>query len=332
MQATQIRTTGFHDGTTDDIFEITHTPLADLKEGEVKIRTDWISIDPAMRGWTTNKRSYMPPVQPGDVMRCFGVAEVLESRADKFTQGDWVTGFMGVQDFGVVGAKMLRKVDLNLAEAKDYLAGLGMTGFTGYFGMTDIGQPQAGETVVVSAASGAVGSIAAQIAKLAGARVIGIAGGPEKCGYLLETLKLDGVIDYKNEAIPAALKRECPKGIDVYFDNVGGDTLDAVMGRMNYQGRIVVCGSVSQYGDFANATGPANFMTVVTHSLKIQGFTMKDYMHRVPEAFSYLLQAKRSGSIVFREHIVTGLDNFQSALEMIFTGQNHGKLLLKVKK
>ncbi|WP_299079305.1 NADP-dependent oxidoreductase [uncultured Paraglaciecola sp.] len=332
MQVTQVRTTGFHDGSTDHIFKTTHTALPALKPGEVKICTDWISIDPAMRGWTTNKPSYMPPVQPGEIMRCFGVAEVLESQSKHFAQGDWVTGFMGVQDYGVVSQNGLRKVDLNLAEAKDYLAGLGMTGFTGYFGMTDIGQPQAGETVVVSAASGAVGSIAAQVAKLAGARVIGIAGGPEKCAYLLDTLKLDGVIDYKNDHMPSALKRECPKGIDVYFDNVGGATLDAVLACINYQGRIVVCGAVSQYADFANVSGPANFMTVVTHSLKIQGFTMKDYMHRVPEAFSYLLKAKQTGDIIFREHIVAGLENFQSALEMIFTGKNHGKLLLKVEK
>ncbi len=326
----QIRMTQFHDGSTDDIFAITHDPIPELQNREVKVRVDWISIDPAMRGWTTNKRSYMPPVQPGEIMRCFGMAEVLESASDKFKPGDWVTGFMGVQNVGVLNSKMIRKVDLTIASATDYLAGLGMTGYTGYFGMTDIGQPKEGETVVVSAASGAVGSIAAQVAKLHGARVIGIAGGIEKCQYLTDKMKLDGAIDYKNDDMVNALKQYCPNGIDVYFDNVGGDTLDAVLGQMNYKGRVIICGAVSQYDDFANIQGPKNFLTTISHSLKIQGFTMKDYMPRVPEAFAYLLKAKHAGNIVFREHIVEGLENFPEALKMIFTGQNHGKLLLKV--
>jgi len=329
-QVTQIRMKQFHDGSTDDIFITTHDTVPELKDNEVKIRTDWISLDPAMRGWTTNKRSYIPPVQPGEVMRCFGIAQVLESKSKYYQEGDWVTGLMGVQDYGVVHYKALRKVDLNLASATDYLAGLGMTGYTGYFGMTDIGQPKGGETVVVSAASGAVGSIAAQVAKLHGARVIGIAGGPEKCRFLTENLKLDGAIDYKNDDIAQALKQHCPNGVDVYFDNVGGETLDAILGVINYKGRIVVCGAVSQYGDFSSVQGPKNFLTTVTHSLKIQGFTMKDYMHRVPEAFAYLLKAKSTGDMVFREHIVEGLENFPDALKMIFTGKNHGKLLLRV--
>lgn len=329
-QVTQVRLTQFHDGSTDDIFAISHDPTPELQNGEVKVRTDWISLDPAMRGWTTNKRSYIKPVQPGEIMRCFGVAEVLESKSAGFEPGDWVTGFMGVQNYGVLNSKMLRKIDLRLASATDYLAGLGMTGYTGYFGMSDIGKPKAGETVVVSAASGAVGSIAAQVAKIQGARVIGIAGGPEKCRYLTENMKLDGAIDYKGDDLTQALRQHCPNGIDVYFDNVGGETLDTVLGQMNYQGRIVVCGAVSQYGDFANAQGPKNFMTTVTHSLKIQGFTMKDYMHRIPEAFAYLLKAKHSGDMVFREHIVEGIENFPQALNMLFSGKNHGKLLLKV--
>lgn len=331
MDITQIRTTQFHDGTTDDIFELTHDAVPLLQDGDIKFRMEWISLDPAMRGWTTNKRSYMPPVKPGEIMRCFGVAEVLESRSKKFAVGDWITGFLGVQTHGIVNEKgVVRKIDLSIADAKDYLSGLGMTGYTGYFGMTDIGQPKEGETIVVSAASGAVGSIASQVAKLSGARVIGIAGGPQKCAYLKDTLKLDGVIDYKNEDMHEALKRECPKGIDVYFDNVGGETLEAVLGRINYQARIVVCGAISQYGNMAEAQGPRNFMAVIAQSLKIQGFTMKDYMDRIPEAFMYLLQAKTKGEIVFREHIVEGIENFPAAMKMVYAGENHGKLLLKV--
>ena len=303
-KATQIRMKQFHDGSTDDIFITTHDPVPALKKGEVKARTDWISLDPAMRGWTTNKRSYMKAVQPGEIMRCFGVAQILDSESNYFQEGDWVTGFMGVQNVGVLPSKALRKIDINIASATDYLAGLGMTGYTGYFGMTDIGQPKAGETVVVSAASGAVGSIAAQVAKLQGARVIGIAGGSEKCRYLTENLALDDAIDYKNDNIAEALKQHCPDGIDVYFDNVGGETLDAVLANINYKGRVVVCGAVSQYGDFGNVQGPKNFMVTVTHSVKIQGFTMKDYFHRIPEAFAYLLKAKLTGDMVFRVSIL----------------------------
>ena len=332
MEITQIRTTQFHDGTTDAIFKMTHDPLPDLQEGEIRVRTDWISLDPAMRGWTTNKRSYMPPVQPGEVMRCFGVAEVLESKSKHFEAGDWVTGFMGVQTEGILNQRGLRKIDLNYAEPKDYLAGLGMTGYTAWFGMTDIGKPQAGETVVVSAASGAVGSVAVQVARLAGARVIGIAGGPEKCAYLKDELGLDGVIDYKNENILDGLKRTCPDGIDLYFDNVGGETLEAVLALINYQGRIVVCGAISQYGDMGNAHGPRNFMSVIAQSVHIQGFTMKDYSDRVLEAFTALLEAKMKGDIKFREHIIEGIENFETGLAMIFRGENHGKLLLKVSK
>jgi hypothetical protein len=332
MNITQIRTTQFHDGTTDAIFTTTHDPVPTLQEGEIRVRTDWISLDPAMRGWTTNKPSYMPPVQPGEVMRCFGVAEVLESKSKHFEAGDCVTGFMGVQTEGVLNQRGLRKIDLSFAEPKDYLAGLGMTGYTAYFGMTDIGKPQEGETVVVSAASGAVGSVAVQIAKLSRARVIGIAGGPEKCAYLKDSLGLDGVIDYKNESVKKGLKRECPDGIDLYFDNVGGETLEAVLSQINYQGRIVVCGAISQYGDIQNARGPRGFMSVITQSVRIQGFTMKDYYDRIPEAFTYLLQAKIKGDMKFREHVVEGIENFEEALAMIFRGDNHGKLLLKVNK
>ncbi|WND02993.1 NADP-dependent oxidoreductase [Temperatibacter marinus] len=332
MDITQVRTTQFHDGSTDDIFALTHDPLPDMQEGDVRIRMDTISLDPAMRGWTTNVKSYMPPVQPGDIMRCFGVAEVLESNSKYFQAGDWVTGFLGVQTHGILNQRELRKIDLTYGEPKDFLSGLGMTGYTAYFGMTDIGKPKKGDTVVVSAASGAVGSVASQIAKLAGAYVVGIAGGPEKCAFLKGTLKLDGVIDYKNEDIYEALKRECPKGIDVYFDNVGGQTLEAAISLANYQSQIVICGAISQYGDFSAIQGPANFLKVISSSLKIQGFTMKDYFHLIPEALKYLIAAKQEGKIVFREHMLEGIENFGEAMKMVYAGKNHGKLLLKVAK
>ena len=221
----QYRLTRFRTAETgNDIFELTHDDPRSLKDGEVLVRLDWISIDPAMSGWTTDKRSYMPPVQPGQIMRAFGVGEVVESQFDGLKPGDWVTGFTGMQTEGVLKGKHLRKIDVTITDPKHYLSGLGMTGYTGYFGMMDIGKPEPGKTVVVSAASGAVGSIASQLARNVGARVIGIAGGSAKCAFLKDKLKLDGAIDYKNENVGEGLDRECPDGIDIYFDNVGGET------------------------------------------------------------------------------------------------------------
>lgn len=314
----------------EDMWKITHDILPELEEGEVQLRLDWISIDPGMRGWTTNKRSYMPPVTPGDIMRSFGVGEVLCSRSDAFVPGDFVTGFTGVQSEAVLKAQGLSKVDVNLAPAHHYMSGLGWTGYTAYFGMMDIGQPKAGQTVVVSAASGAVGSIAAQLARNEGAHVIGIAGGPEKTAYLRDTLKLAGVIDYKNENIDEALRREAPNGIDLYFDNVGGETLDAVFRQINYKGTIVVCGGISQYGDMHAAEGPSEYLAMVMQSIRMQGYTMRDYLDRIPEAFAALLKARNEGKLVYREHIVEGIEKFPEAIDMLFSGANHGKLMLKV--
>jgi NADPH-dependent curcumin reductase CurA len=331
MEATQVRMREYPGaGPARDVWSLTHDRLRELADGEVTVALDTISIDPGMSGWITDKRSYMPPVKPGGVMRAFGVGEIIESKSSRFETGDWVTGFTGVQTHGVFRADHLRKIDASLAPPEKFLSGLGMTGYTGFFGMSDIGQPKEGETVVVSAASGAVGSIAAQVAKAAGARVIGIAGGPEKCAYLQSELGLDHAIDYKNCNVGDALAKACPNEIDLYFDNVGGETLEAVLGLMKYQGRIVVCGAISQYSDFAGANGPANFMSVVTHSLTIRGFTMRDYMHRVSEALAWLVPAWKDGRLKMREHVVEGIENFPDAYEMIFRGENHGKLLLKV--
>ena len=317
--------------TGNDIFELTHDEPPPVQDGEVLVRFDWISIDPAMSGWTTDKRSYMPPVKPGQIMRAFGIGEVMESRFDGLEPGDWVTGFTGMQTEGVLRGKHLRKVDVSLAPPNHYLSGLGMTGYTGYFGMMDIGQPEPGKTVVVSAAGGAVGSIAAQFARNAGARVVGIAGGPTKCSFLMDELKLDGAIDYKNEDIGEALNRECPEGVDIYYDNVGGEILDAVLARINYKGTIVVCGAISQYADWHSQKGPKNYMQLIAQSAKMQGFTMKDYMHRIPEAITALLTAQKKGDVIFREHIVEGIESFPKAFEMLFNGGNQGKLLIKVR-
>jgi NADPH-dependent curcumin reductase CurA len=316
--------------TDHELWRITRDPAPQLQDGEVQLKLSHVSVDPAMRGWITNKRSYIEPVQPGEIMRAFGVGEVVASKAEGFAPGDWVTGFTGLASARVLPSKFIRKIDISLAEPKDYLSGLGMTGYTAYFAITDIGQPKTGETVVISAAAGAVGSIAYQVAKNLGARVIGIAGGPEKCAWLRDELKIDGVIDYKNESIREGLERETPDGIDVYYDNVGGEVLDEVLARINRRARLVICGAISQYGDMFNMKGPSNYMALITHSARMQGFTMRDYMRRVPEAFMQLLKWKHQGKLTYREHMLEGLENFPQAFEMLFRGENTGKLLIKV--
>ena len=313
-----------------EVWTFTEDPVSEVQDDEVSVRVDWVSVDPGMHGWISTKPSYMPPVQPGEVMRAFGVGEVVESRSSRFTPGDWVTGFLGLQTHGIYRDRHIRKIYPELASPELFLSGLVMTGYTAYFGMMDIGRPVQGETVVVSAASGAVGSVAVQLAKQTGARIIGIAGGQEKCAYLKDVLQLDGVVDYKAGRLDEQLLALTPDGVDLYFDNVGGDILDLLLTRMNYKGRIVVCGGISQYGEMTPSKGPQNLMRVVTHSLKMQGFTMKDYMSRVPEALEVLISGWKDGSLIFRQHILDGLDHFPDAYEMLFAGRNNGKLLIKV--
>ena len=331
MKTAQYRLIDYPEGRrVADFWQLSHDPVQQLASGQVKLRVDWISVDPGMSGWITNKRSYMPPVKPGEVMRAFGVGEVIESSCDTLTEGDVVTGFTGVTTHAVLPARHLRIVDTTVAPAQLYLSALGMTGYTAYFGMTDIGRPQPGETVVVSSAAGAVGSIAAQLAAQHGARVVGIAGGPQKKAFLLDELQLDAAIDYRNEEIAAALKKTAPAGIDVYFDNVGGEILDAALMQMNRHGRIVVCGGISQYSDWEQASGPANYMQIVTHSLTMQGFTMRDYMDRISEALTALFNGYQDGSLKFRQHVLEGIERFPEAYDMLFNGHNQGKLLIKI--
>jgi len=305
-------------------------PVPVLAEGDVRLRMSHIVVDPGMRGWITPKRSYMPPVKPGEVMRAFGVGEVVESRAEGIAAGDWMTGFTGVQSEAALSARSLRKIDTRFASPRDYLSGLGMTGYTAYFGLLDVGQPARGETVVVSAAAGAVGSIVAQLARIRGCTVVGIAGGERKRRFLLDDLKVHEALDYKASPIAEQLAVAAPNGIDVYFDNVGGETLDAALGLINRHGRIVVCGGISQYGDMDAVRGPSNYLQLVAQSARMQGFTMRDYIDRIPEAFMALAQWRASGEILFREHVVKGIERFPEAFDMLFSGANEGKLLIEV--
>jgi len=309
---------------------LTSDELPDLKDGQVHLKLAYISIDPGMKGWITDKKSYMPAIDEGDVMRAFGVGEVVASKSDALPVGSFATGFTGVQTDAVLDARGLRAVDPTLAPLSHYMSGLGMPGYTGFFGMSDLGQPAAGKTIVVSACAGAVGSIASQTAKLMGARVIGVAGGPEKCAWLADKFGLDGAIDYKAGNLDKALREMCPDGVDTYFDNVGGDTLDAVLMHMNRKGRIVLCGGISQYGDIESAQGPSNYLQIVTQSLSVHGFTMMDYFHRIPEAVAQIAQWQADGKMTFSEHIVEGFDQFPDAFNMIFEGRNFGKLMIKV--
>lgn len=330
-EITQVRFAKEADGLpTADTWQLTHDKLPSPQEGEISVKIHYVSVDPAMKGWITNKRSYIDSVRLGDVMRGFGVAEVIESNSEEYEVGDFCTGFTGIQTHATLGKGFLRKIDANLAPLSRFMGGLGMTGFTAYFGLLDIGKPREGETVVVSSAAGAVGHIVCQIAKLKGCRVVGIAGGPEKCAYLRDELQLDEVIDYKQGDIKGQIKAATPKGIDVFFDGVGGETLDAVLTRVNRHARLVICGAVSQYTDLNNTKGPANYMALVTQSCLMQGFTMRDYLDRIPEAFVDLLTWESEGKIQFKEHILQGIDKFPEAVGMVFAGKNHGKLMIKL--
>ena len=331
MQPTQIRLVDYPTGTpTDETWTITHDPSPELRDGEIEVDVQLVSVDPGMKGWISPWRSYIDPVQPGEVMRAFGIGPVTRSTSARYAVGDVVSGFTGVQTTAVVDSRAVRPIDLGLGPAELHISVLGMTGFTGYFGMLDLGRPEAGQTVLVSAASGAVGSVAAQVAKRQGARVVGVAGGPAKCAYLTDILGLDAAIDYKAGPIAEPLESAVPDGIDVYFDNVGGETLDAALMEINRGARIVVCGGISQYGDMSTAAGPTNYLQLISKSASMTGFTMLDYMHRIPEAIADLAAWVADGSLSHRQHILDGIETFPEALRMLFRGENHGKLLVRL--
>ena len=308
----------------------THEPVRAPADGEVVIQVLYISLDPAMRGWMTDKPSYIPPVAIGEVMRALAVGKVTASKNPKFAVGDHVTGLLGVQEFAVSNGQGLTKVDPKLAPLPIYLGTLGMPGMTGYFGLLEVGQPKAGDTVVVSGAAGAVGSVVGQIAKIKGARVVGIAGGADKCRYLVEELGFDAAIDYKTENVEEALKTHCPKGVNVYFDNVGGDILDAVLTRLARGARVVICGAISQYNTTTPVKGPANYLALLVQRATMTGIVVSDYYDRAGEAAMVMAGWIQSGKLKTREDIVDGLDAFPQAFEMLFSGANNGKLVLKV--
>jgi len=316
-----------------DNWQLTEEALAPLADGQVRVKLLYLSLDPAMRGWMNEGKSYIRPVAIGEVMRAGAVGVVTESRAPRFAVGDHVSGAFGVQRFWTGPADDkggLAKIDPGLAPLPAWLNVLGMPGMTAYFGLTEIGQPRAGETVVVSAAAGAVGMTVGQVAKRLGCRVVGIAGGADKCRFVVEELGFDACIDYKEGPIGPGLKQHCPDGVDVYFDNVGGEILDAVLARINLKARIVICGAISQYNNTTPVRGPANYLSLLVNRARMEGMVVFDFAHRYPEGVARLGQWLREGSFKHREHVVEGLENFPAALMMLFEGKNFGKLVLKI--
>ena len=307
-------------------------PTPNLDAGEVLVKTLTLGFDPAMRGWIRDERSYLPPVALGEPMRASGVGQVIKSQNPDLPEGTLVQGLLNWQDYsigdpaGLVPPRPLPEgISPNMA-----LSVFGTTSLTAYFGLLDVGQPKAGETVLVSGAAGATGSVAAQIAKLKGCRVIGIAGGEDKCRWLMESCGLDGVIDYKRENLGERLKVLCPNDVDVFFDNVGGDTLEAVIDRMADFGRIVLCGAISQYNAESPAPGPSNLMVLVARRIRMEGFIVLDYLNRAEEAFTELGAWIMEGKIAWREDEQEGFDNIPATLQRLYDGRNQGKQLLKL--
>ena len=305
-------------------------PVPEPADGEVLVKVLYLSLDPAMRGWMNDSRSYIAPVGIGDVMRALAAGRVIASKDPGLAVGDHVTGLLGAQEHAIANAKAVVKVDTALAPLPVYLGTLGMPGMTAYFGLLDIGRPAEGETVVVSGAAGAVGGVVGQIAKLKGCRVVGIAGSAEKCRYVVEDLGFDAAIDYKAEDVAAGLGQHCPRGIDVYFDNVGGEILDAALARLARHARVVICGAISQYNATDGMTGPSNYMSLLVNHASMTGFVFSDYLDRIPEAAKEMAGWLTAGKLKSREDIAEGLQTFPDTLLRLFTGANTGKLLLKI--
>ena len=309
--------------------ELVTTATPAPADGEALLRTTYIGLDAAARTWLNDQAGYLPPVALGEVVRAAGIGEVVETRCDAYQVGDIVTTLTGFQEYSIIRDDVFSTLIPGETDQVAIMSVYGSSGATAYFGMTDIGRPQPGETVVVSAAAGATGSVAGQIAKIAGARVIGIAGGPQKCRAVVEDFGFDACIDYKNEDLAAALKQHCPRGVNVYFDNVGGPILNAVLGRIAPKARVVLCGVISSYLT-GEHPGPANYVNLLAKTASMQGFNALDEWNRFDEAFGDLRRWEHEGSLRHRETIFDGLESCVDALNGLFTGANIGKMLVKV--
>ncbi|MFC4249875.1 NADP-dependent oxidoreductase [Sinimarinibacterium flocculans] len=311
-------------------FEFAKADVPEPGDGEFLVRIAYLSLDPAMRGWMNEGKSYVPPVGLGEVMRAGAVGEIVKSNHPKFAVGEHVVGMFGVQDYAVSNGKGVTRVDPKLAPLPVYLGTLGMPGMTAYFGLLEIGKAKAGDTVVVSGAAGAVGQVVGQIAKIKGCRVVGIAGGADKCRYVVDELGFDACIDYKNEDVKKGLKQHCPQGVNVYFDNVGGEILDIVLTQLAMHARIVICGAISQYNNTTPVKGPSNYMSLLVNRATMAGMVVFDWADRYGEAAREMGGWLQSGKLKTREDVVEGLETFPETLLKLFKGENTGKLVLKV--
>jgi NADPH-dependent curcumin reductase CurA len=309
--------------------ELVTTRAREPAEGEALVRATYVGIDAAVRTWLNGQPGYLPPVQLGEVIRAAGIGDVVETRCDAYAVGDVVTTLTGFQEYVIVRDDVFTTPVVGVTDQLAVMSLYGPTGATAYFGMTGVGRPQPGETVVVSAAAGATGSVAGQIAKIAGARVVGIAGGPEKCRVVVEEFGFDACIDYREGDLAAALKQHCPRGVNVYFDNVGGPILDAVLGCLAPKARVVLCGVISSYLT-GEHPGPANYVNLLAKTALMQGFNALDEWGRFDEAFAALRGWEQEGLLVHREHVVEGIESCVDALNGLFTGANIGKMLVKV--
>ena len=323
---------------TRDGWSFTTEPVTEPAAGGIVVKTLSLSLDPAMRGWMNEGKSYIPPVGIGEVMRAGGIGKVIASANPKFAVGDVVTAGLGVQEYASFDEASIKrsgvaKIDLRMGSINQWLNVLGMPGMTGYFGLMDVGQPgltKAGETVVVSGAAGAVGQTVGQLAKIKGCRVVGIAGGKAKCDWVVSELGFDACIDYKGGSVRDGLKEHCPNGVDIYFDNVGGEILDHVLAKINRKARIIICGAISQYNNTTAVQGPKNYLSLLVNRARMEGIVVFDYADRYGIAIAEMAGYLKDGKMKSKEDIVVGIETFPETLLKLFNGENFGKLVLQV--
>jgi len=315
----------------DSTIRVERDPIPEPGPGEALVRTRFISIDPTIRTWMDDKPGYLPPIGVGDVVRAAGIGEVVSSNTDRYAAGDMVFGTLGWQDYAIAdegeGAVRVLPAEVDPHAA---LSVFGLTGLTAYFGLIDVGRVKEGDVVVVSGAAGATGSVAGQLARIKGAsKVIGIAGGPEKCAWLTDELGFDAAIDYRSADVGAELSAACPDRIDLFFDNVGGEILDACLARLALHGTVVLCGAIASYNDPV-IKGPANYRMLIVRRARMEGFLILDYFDRFAEAQAEMAGWVAAGEIKYRTHVVDGLEHAPDALNLLFTGGNTGKVIVAV--
>ena len=319
-------------GTPDQTtWQLQVNPIPELQEGEILIQQHYISLDPAMRGWMNDTKSYIPPVAIDSVMRGGSIGKVIQNNNNpNFQIGECISSWGGVQQYTISDGEGCFKVDEKVASMPTFLGTLGMPGMTAYFGILEVANIKEGDIVLVSGAAGAVGSIVGQIAKIKGCKVIGIAGGKEKCDYIINELGFDEAIDYKSENIYTALKNKCPKGVDVYFDNVGGIILDAALSKLRMHATVVICGAISQYNNKKKINGPSNYLSLLVTRSSMKGMVVMDYTKYFGKAAREMSTWLQEGKLKSREDIYEGIENFQETYNRLFSGEKNGKLILKV--